>query len=516
MIGSGASGAACAAALLEAGRTVLMVDPGLTLEAERAEAVAAARTHAPLAARTAFWARDLPSGGKIPRKLLYGSDFPFREAAGRLRLRASGVGAEPSFALGGFSNIWGAAALPFAGADTDDWPVSEHEMAPHYEACAELLGIAGEEDDLAEWLPLYRKPNGQLRASRQAATMLEALTRNRDRLISAGVRYGRARLAVRTSASGGCTYCGLCLHGCPDRLIYSANDTLSALRTHPRFSYRPGLVVETVSEGGGATRAHVADLRSGARETLDANRIFLAAGALSSTGVLLRSAHAYDTPVKLRDAQYFVLPMLQLRGSPKTRDEDLHTMAQLFLELRDPDISPYTVHLQVYTYSSVLGQTVRKKLGPLLEGAARWGDAHLIAVQGYLHSKHSGAIEMTLTRDGASDRLEARGIINPDTAARIRAVTRKLATLAPLTGAWPLSPMMEVSDPGRGFHHGGSFPMREAPEDFETDTLGRPFGWNRIHVVDATVLPTIPATTITYPVMANAHRIATLACREAQ
>jgi hypothetical protein len=29
-----------------------------------------------------------------------------------------------------------------------------------------------------------------------------------------------------------------------------------------------------------------------------------------------------------------------------------------------------------------------------------------------------------------------------------------------------------------------------------------------VHAVDATVFPTIPSTTITYSVMANAHRIA--------
>ena len=49
--------------------------------------------------------------------------------------------------------------------------------------------------------------------------------------------------------------------------------------------------------------------------------------------------------------------------------------------------------------------------------------------------------------------------------------------------------------------------MREQPGPFESDTLGRPQGWNRVHAVDATVLPSIPGTTITFSVMANAHRI---------
>lgn len=50
--------------------------------------------------------------------------------------------------------------------------------------------------------------------------------------------------------------------------------------------------------------------------------------------------------------------------------------------------------------------------------------------------------------------------------------------------------------------------MRLNPGPFETDTLGRLAGSKRVHAVDATILPSIAATTITLTVMANAHRIA--------
>jgi choline dehydrogenase-like flavoprotein len=42
----------------------------------------------------------------------------------------------------------------------------------------------------------------------------------------------------------------------------------------------------------------------------------------------------------------------------------------------------------------------------------------------------------------------------------------------------------------------------------ETDVFGRLPGWKRVHLVDASVFPSIPATTITLTAMANAHRIA--------
>jgi choline dehydrogenase-like flavoprotein len=49
--------------------------------------------------------------------------------------------------------------------------------------------------------------------------------------------------------------------------------------------------------------------------------------------------------------------------------------------------------------------------------------------------------------------------------------------------------------------------MRRNPRAFEVDLLGRPNGFSRLHLVDASVFPSLPATTITLSVMANAHRI---------
>lgn len=49
--------------------------------------------------------------------------------------------------------------------------------------------------------------------------------------------------------------------------------------------------------------------------------------------------------------------------------------------------------------------------------------------------------------------------------------------------------------------------MRAHPGELEADLLGRVSGLERIHAVDSTILPSIPGTTITLGVMANAHRI---------
>jgi choline dehydrogenase-like flavoprotein len=67
---------------------------------------------------------------------------------------------------------------------------------------------------------------------------------------------------------------------------------------------------------------------------------------------------------------------------------------------------------------------------------------------------------------------------------------------------FPLKIFCKKLEPGSGVHYGGWLEM-----GVRSDLLGRPFGTKNIHVVDSSVLPTIPAGPITFSIMANALRI---------
>jgi len=74
---------------------------------------------------------------------------------------------------------------------------------------------------------------------------------------------------------------------------------------------------------------------------------------------------------------------------------------------------------------------------------------------------------------------------------------------------YPVIPMLRLSPGGKSYHWGGSFPhAADRPTIFSSDRLGRIGSWERIHLVDASVFPTVPAMTFGLTVMANAHRIA--------
>ena len=376
------------------------------------------------------------------------------------------------------------------------------------------MPIAAELDALADEYPLYAEHPRQARPSRQAARILEHLRGRRERLARAGIRFGYSRIAMQTDR---CRRCGLCLIGCPDDLIYNSRQSLDRLREHNGFSYEPGLVVRTVEERGDYVLVRAEDASTGAPRVLRGIRCLLAAGVLSTARIVLESLSWFDRPVSMIDSQFSVLPLLALRCTSGVEREEIHTLCQLYLEVSDPTLSDHNMHCQLYTYNDLFKMALGKMAGGLLAlvpGARAALLGRLMVALCYLHSDDSGRVEVRLERgEGEAARLLAEPRPSPRTARVVRGLARKLLRHTRDLGFVAATPALHIAAPGRGFHTGGAFPMndRSSDSDARSDVLGRPAGWRRIHLVDASVFPTIPATTITYTAMANAHRIAAAA-----
>ena len=485
VIGSGPVGVACARALLDQGRQVTMLDAGVTLEPERLGLVERLKGRLPgewtPGDLAAYQAGMNPDVGGVPLKLVFGSDFAYREADEHLGARYENVGLRPSFAKGGLSNVWGAAMMPFLDRDLEEWPFKVAALAPHYSAVLRFTGLAACRDDLEPTFPLYTPQPTELRPSRQCQQLLDTMTRHREGLARDGIQFGRSRVAVRGNlppAEGGCVYCRLCMYGCPYGYIYTAADTVTQLQAVPGFHYEPGAVVTSVRESSQSAEISGYDRLTRQARTWQGGRVFLAAGAIPTTRILLRSLGAYDQAVWLKDSQYFLLPILQFKKARGATREWLHGLSQAFLELADPGGQGTTEHIQVYSNSDLVSQAVAKAFGPLgrpLGFLVRDLQERLLVAQGYLHSRHSSRIAVCLRKDSSTghEQLELRAELNPEARARVRGLVYRLCKEARRLGGMPLPPMLKMAEPGRGFHSGGSFPMSQNPRGFQTDLLGR-------------------------------------------
>ena len=499
-----------------------MLDAGLELEPARRRQIANLQSMP-----STSWSKEsvafLRDGGeatpdRIPMKPAYGSDFVYRNPTGD-PIASDGAYGKPSFARGGLSNVWGASVLPYRTEDMAGWPITSGDLAPHYRAALAMMPFSARHDRLEEQFPLLHDDPGRLGGSGQAEALLRDLELSASKLSTHGISFGASRLAVQAEGAGGkpgCVHCGKCIYGCPYDFIYNSAHTLERLRTNSAFSYRAGAVVERVEEVGSQVEVRGRDLDGDGDFQLRADKVFVACGVISTARIMLASLDAYEQPIQALDNCYFLLPFVRYRGVPEASRERLHTLAQVFIELVDPAVGPHRAHLQVYTYNELFQEEMERMMGPLrgaLPLIRRSVLGRLLLIQGYLHSDLSGRIRLALKRPGpgASASLELTGEPNPKTRPALGAVGRRLwAERASLKG-FPVSRMARVGPPGRGFHTGGTFPMRANPGPLEVDVLGRPHGFSRVHVVDASVFPSLPATTITLSVMANAHRIGTAA-----
>jgi choline dehydrogenase-like flavoprotein len=523
VIGSGPAAVSAAVALTRRNLGVTMLDAGYSLDASRRELVSRLGGQSPGQWRVED-VRRLKEGVRatskgIPLRRLYGSDYPFRECPSSFEVKAENTGLTPSFARGGLSTVWGAGLLPYRPEDLAGWPLSFADLEPYYRKVFSFVPCSACTDDLAESFPLLCNSPHQLKPSRQAEAFLADTARARDHLRRKGIVVGRSRLAVDAQGTGSgrraCEHCALCLYGCPYELIYSSEYTLRSLQGLPHFRYVAGYVVEELSENGSEVLVRGRNSETGEAREFRAGRVLLGAGVIASSAILLRSVGGFGVRIRMQDSLYFLLPVFRFKGVPDLDREKLHTLAQAFIIIQDEKLCPYRVQLSVYTFNDLMVPSLRAAgwvAGQVGDGFWQAMGARTMVCGGYLDSRLSPGIWMSVDR-AASGGLKVRleGEDSGEAKKLVQRVGLKLLMETRSFRAIPLVPFIRHSEPGRGFHTGGSFPMRLERTAYTSDVEGRPFGFERVHLVDASCFPSIPASPITLSIMANAFRIATLA-----
>lgn len=520
VIGSGLAGVFTARTLAARGLKVTMLDVGETLDSRRNAIVARLRELEPAAwppaDRNLISANATVGGDELPKKMHFGSDYIYAEHRpfARVVTNTAGRAPFPTFARGGFSNIWGAAVLPPDSCDMADWPISRAAMEPYFRKVAETLPLCGDGGSLARSFPPYRSTLGQLDPGPQGAALLDDLHRAESRLTAAQILYGPARLAIHTAGDDfvlPCNGTGQCFTGCVRGSIFSTIPILEQMIRRREIDYRGSVFVKSIKEDADKVRLEVLDLADGVRE-LSCNAVFIAAGPLNTTAMLLRSAGYFDRPVTLKESQKFLVPALRWRAAATAMEKPSVTLAAAFIEARVPELSEHWVHVQMIPMNEAIVTGARLPGLRSARGRRLWAPLLRRAMVAWcgMHSDHSCSLELRLLPT-PNDADAISIALNVSQKARHDAcvAARRLARTLHQAGVYLQPRLIRFANPGSGTHCGSSFPMRARPSGpFDTDSLGRPFGWQHVHAVDASVLPSIPGTTLAFAVMANAVRIA--------
>lgn len=529
IVGSGASAVAAAHPLVRAGKEVVMLDVGAT-DATYAPLIPAEpwlKLRRSDANQHRYFLGDRFEGIPFDRARVGAQLTPPRHyvAADAPRLLPRGgtgfVGLE-STAQGGLASAWGAAISPWGPDDLAGLPVSHADLLPHYHAVADLMGVCGQPgDDLSDFLDDPPSMMPPLDPDAPARLILDAYSANRARLRRAGLALGHARLAACSrehDGRGPHPYHDMdfwCDHG---RAVYRPRWTLERLLAFPNFTYLPGHLATAFEESGpGRVRVHATRLADSTERAFEGASLVLAAGALGTTRLVLRSLGRYDAPVPIVSNFSPYFPMLNLRMIGRACEDRRHSLTQLTGFYRPVDPSRGMVQLQVYSYRSLLTFKLLKEQ-PLAIPQARRMMQTLIPVLtllGIHHEDNPAPAKHAVLRRGHSptpgvppDHLELNYAITPREDALQRQTEREVLRLFRSLGCFALRRIHLGF--GASIHYAGSLPMRASPGPLETDSQGRLGSHHGVYVADSAVFPRLPAKGVTFTMMANAHRVGTM------
>lgn len=532
VVGSGPSGAQAAKRAIEDGLTVTMLDVGndeYQLAQQIPQMPFTALRQTDPNQREYFLGGSF--GSEVDRNDRLGSHFTpprayiTKDVHALLPVESNTFFPVQSLALGGLGVGWGAGCQKYEAFELREAGLPASEMESYYDEVVRDIGVSGApEDDIAEQLLATRYLQPPTEIDTNARSIFRNYRKRREELRRMGLNMGRDPLAMLTCAlerSGmrreANPYTDMDYYGNPGESVYRPRQTIIELRRNPAFQYISGALVQTFEETGEGVEVVFLNLASGTHERISGKKLLLAAGALNSARIALRSRQMYGVriPVISNAMHYMACSNLAMLG--RAADDRRHSLGQLIGVYTPPHRAPEHVVLAMITYRSLLYFRIVRQmplppnLGVLLSRALLTS----LTMFGVHHPERGGPDKwISLEHNGGGDVLHAhygwsekeRALI----AADIRGVKRLLWKLR-------VAPLATFEAPAGGsIHYAGTVPSSPGAQSaaLQGDGHGKLRGAQHVFFADSSCWNYLPAKGLTFTLMANARRVAREAAAE--
>ncbi len=403
-----------------------------------------------------------------------------------------------------------------------DFPFTYKELGPHYSEVARRIGISGEDDDLARFMPVHDHLLPPLRLDPHSKRLMERYAQKRDRLNQGlGAYVGRTRVATLSQPLGGrkaCGYLGRCLWGCPIHALYTPSQTLSECLTYPGFEYVSGMHVDYFKLGpDNRVRTIVArPANGGSEQEFNAEQLVLAAGTLLSTKIVLLSVlKATGQRIQLRglmDNRQILQPFVNLRmiNQPFSAENYQYHLLGMGIETGDP--RDY-VHGQITTLKTALLHPIIQSL-PFDLRTSTFITRSMRTALGVVNvnfrdtRRENNYVTLSKKSHQGQPCLEIAYSPSADEPTRMREAMKKVKKVLRMLGCIIPPGMAHVRPMGASVHYAGTVPMTEESAPFTATKYCQSRDFENLFLVDGSTYPFLPAKNITFTLMANAVRVA--------
>ena len=351
----------------------------------------------------------------------------------------------PSASTGGFSRIWGAAI----GDEKNE------DLSPN-------INLNGSD---------------QIFLTHSAQKMLLANGSIKNKAWKIGDHY----IAVDKSK---CTMCGQCLSGCPENAIWFAGNEWHKIKNvEIRANFRLARFVIHPD------RIQLKDISG---NSVEAHQVFLAAGAISSTQIMMRSGYL-PKEVTIKDTQALFFPALRF---PVKETSKSFALSQISASKTTKDGKQ--MYLQLYPDSRMLAESIKRHkpfLGRIV--GKIWASLSRVIVTGivYFDAESSPALQVRMISQSSFELSKTRHVPKKRFCSRLLELNYSIAREFRVM---PLFSLGKKGEPGESYHSG-------AVE--EIHAFNQNVAFSRIRVVDSSGLNEITPGPITHKVMIHAREI---------
>jgi choline dehydrogenase-like flavoprotein len=488
VVGGGAGGATFAHACARAGKSVLLLERGRKYVPEKL----VHDEQAMLIEKRPYDDREVEVNGA------------------RKRLYMGGV-------LGGGTALYGAALLRPSKEDFHpgrhygdhipraiwDWPITYHDLEPHYAEAERLYGVAGCADEdfgPLQWPAGFPRPPLPLHPINR-----KLMAANR----AGGLRPFRLPLAIDPTL---CLRCGACAGSlCPTGARSSSAQLLDrAAADGLPLRVLANVEVEQLVLDGAGTVAGVSlqDRATGQHTVRRARRYVLAAGALASPLILLRSG--VDGPLIGRHYMMHLSPVV-VGIFPRRNGADDTFVKQVGFADYYFGTKGYAHKMGIVQSLPVPGPLLTAKMSPLLpRPLLQFLRRRMLPLAGIIEDLPNQANHVCWGPDG---RMRLRHHFSRYDMERGRQLARLMARILKRAGALFCLSKPFASDEHVA-HQCGTLRFGKDPAHAVLDADCRMFRHSNVFVVDGSIFPTSLGVGPALTIMANALRVAGIVTRE--
>ena len=366
------------------------------------------------------------SSKHLVRKKIWGSDFPYINMNKNLTIHPEKYFI--SNAIGGLSNVWGAAILPFNKNELKSWPKKTKNLNKYYKKILNFIPSTISKDSISKHYNFKNTKKENHNYIDSLEEFYNNLHKRSHDLESQKIYVGKSKLAVEFNTKGNeCTYCNQCMSGCPQNLIYNSKSTVLELLKDKNFTYKRGYCVDKFEEN--LNGLYIICIKDNKIMKIKAERVYLAAGAISSFKIICKTYRYYNTNFAIKDSAYFILPFISFKKLQDRNNKNgaSHSLAKIFLSVNSNKCN--IANLQLYTLNKEIINTALEKFKLpkfLNKFLLFFLSKRIILAQGYLSSSNSPGMKIKLTKTASINKV----VITPNYASKtskfIKDVIKKL------------------------------------------------------------------------------------------